>query len=339
MIEIKSPCKVIITGEHAVVHGAPALAITIELFNTVRITETNGPLGFEVRQKNNLITLDENGDPTSGEIEWPIFCELLKKILENGIKPTKRLIITIESNVPKGVGASSSVAAALTLAMYKYANKPISKQLLFDYVQFVDKTAHGGNPSGIDAMSVISGPTKLIRTVEKNKPKWNFYPQTVELPKDCSLVIIDTSRGGPRSGTGEMVSKFATSMGLMVDGRIKQLTELTKKDKEKLIPFEEVYEEIVSELNANGDAVKLGKAMDANQDLLAKHYMSSPEIEEARKLAKKNGALGAKLTGAGGKGGAVIALIKNQDSTAVLNSLTKAGFNCFNAKQTRGLMQ
>jgi mevalonate kinase len=56
-----------------------------------------------------------------------------------------------------------------------------------------------------------------------------------------------------------------------------------------------------------GDLQGLGKLMDLNQMLLSGLFVSTPEIERACAIARDAGALGAKLTGAGG-GGAVLAL-------------------------------
>ena len=62
-----------------------------------------------------------------------------------------------------------------------------------------------------------------------------------------------------------------------------------------------------------GDLSGLGKLMDYNQMLLAGLFLSTPEIETACHLAREAGALGAKLTGAGG-GGAVIAVADDPDT-------------------------
>ena len=72
------------------------------------------------------------------------------------------------------------------------------------------------------------------------------------------------------------------------------------------------------------DLGKLGEYMNLNQGLLNALQVSSPELEEIVAVARKNGALGAKLTGAGG-GGAAIALCP--DSTErVSMAIRKAGY-------------
>ena len=56
-----------------------------------------------------------------------------------------------------------------------------------------------------------------------------------------------------------------------------------------------------------GDVVALGELLDLNQMLLAGLMLSNETIETMVRIAREAGALGAKLTGAGG-GGAVFAL-------------------------------
>ncbi len=341
MIEVNAPCKVILTGEHAVVYGCQALAISIEPFNTVKLSETNSEPGFEMKQNGKTISLDTNGNVKSGEITWQVFCDLLKRFIQKGLKPRKKTVIEIESNVPKGMGASSSVAAALSIALYKHMNIPPTGEELFEDVQFVDTSAHGGAPSGIDAMTVLFGPTQLTKTQKTGEAaKWDFQHVDVKLPQDTTLIVIDSSRGGKRSLTGEVVRTVAEHLGFLKnDGTVKQITELTDNDKQKLEPFRKIFQKIVSELKTNGDPDALGKAMNENHELLKSIGASSDEIEKAREIALQNNAYGAKLTGAGGSGGAVIALVKKNNTTKIIEELKKNGFKAFEAKPTKGAMQ
>ena len=78
-----------------------------------------------------------------------------------------------------------------------------------------------------------------------------------------------------------------------------------------------------------GDRVALGKLMDLNQMLLCGLFVSSPEIERMCGSAREAGALGAKLTGAGG-GGCVVALVPSAAvGEAVLAAWRADGFDGF----------
>jgi mevalonate kinase len=72
----------------------------------------------------------------------------------------------------------------------------------------------------------------------------------------------------------------------------------------------------------------LGKLFDHNQMLLSGWFLSTNEIEEAIRLARSNGAFGAKLTGGGG-GGCVIAVPSPGSSAAILAAWQRHGLTCF----------
>jgi mevalonate kinase len=83
----------------------------------------------------------------------------------------------------------------------------------------------------------------------------------------------------------------------------------------------------------SGDLEGLGDAMNVNQGLLNALGLSSLAIEEMVARLRTAGALGAKLTGAGGDGGAVIGLFREPEP--VVMKLRKAGIDCF-ASQLAG---
>jgi mevalonate kinase len=82
-----------------------------------------------------------------------------------------------------------------------------------------------------------------------------------------------------------------------------------------------------------GDLEALGDAMNVNQGLLAALQLSSPRIDEMVHRLRSLGAYGAKLTGAGGDGGAVIAVFP--DPKPLVPRLTALGIRCF-ASQIAG---
>jgi mevalonate kinase len=75
------------------------------------------------------------------------------------------------------------------------------------------------------------------------------------------------------------------------------------------------------------DLQGLGSLMNYNQMLLSGLFVSTEGIERCCALARDAGALGAKLTGAGG-GGAVVALC-DRDFEPILSAWRAAGIECF----------
>ena len=89
-----------------------------------------------------------------------------------------------------------------------------------------------------------------------------------------------------------------------------------------------------------GDLIELGELMNLNHGLLNALQLSTPELEEMIHVARRAGAVGAKLTGGGG-GGSMIALCPN-NAEAVAAAIEAAGLpdadvhrRCTGARVTR----
>lgn len=340
-----APVKAIISGEHGVVHGTPGITLTFEPANKVELYEGEGKPSLQIESERGKIVLDEVGKLVEGtkddENVFAPFIALVRKMIEwMGFKPKKKLVAKILSaHAPKGMGNSASIAAALAATLFHAMHRtPVrhsrpEHDSLWSLVQVAEEVAHGGRPSGIDAMSVSYGPTKLTRVAREGKISWNFEPRHgISAPENTKFLLVDTRVKGERAKTGEMVKLFASKSGLLKQtGEVKNLLELTEADKKKLGDFLKVFEEIVVELHPKGDGRKLGKALKKNHLLLSKFGVSTKEIEEVIKIAGENGAFGAKLTGAGGKGGAVIILAPENDAK-LRKALQEAGYKIFEAR-------
>ena len=78
-----------------------------------------------------------------------------------------------------------------------------------------------------------------------------------------------------------------------------------------------------------GDRFALGRLMDLNQMILSGLFVSSIEIERMCATARESGAMGAKLTGAGG-GGSVVALVPSASAAETVLAAWRAdGFDGF----------
>ncbi len=339
-----APSKIIITGEHGVVHGTPGLAIPIKPVNRVYLSEKEGEPTVKFKSKLGEAQLDHNLNPLTEAGPFKPFIALLHHFHDNhGFAPKGTMEIKIESEVPKGVGASASISSALAIILFKYLGKKPKtgsspeEDELWNAVQVADEVAHGGRPSGIDAMTILRGPTKLTRSVENGKSKWNFKHTQVKLPKNTTLIVVDTFKG-QRATTGEMIKRVAKSLGIIKeDGSVKPLNEFTPEDHAKLSLFRQVFEDVEKQLHEKGNAAILGAALSMNHSILTAHGASSKEIQRAVNSLREHPAVyGAKLTGAGGEGGAVIALVKKREAKKVIDKLKKSGFNAFEAKPARG---
>ena len=81
---------------------------------------------------------------------------------------------------------------------------------------------------------------------------------------------------------------------------------------------------------ANGELESLGDLMNLNQGLLSALQLSSDRLDGMARKMRAHGALGAKLTGAGGDGGAVIGLFREPEPT--IKRLRSEGVDCFTSQ-------
>ena len=93
--------------------------------------------------------------------------------------------------------------------------------------------------------------------------------------------------------------------------------------------FEKVTRSGISAI-LSGDYQALGEMMNINQGLLSAIQVSSPELDRMIELARNRGAIGAKVTGAGG-GGSMVALCEEK-TEPVMSALSNKGFKVLQVK-------
>lgn len=183
-VRVSAPGKVILSGEHSVVYGYPALVTSITLRANV--------------------TLDNK---VSGLFVNPSFArqlvsEGLNKI--DGILGVKfnNLKVNIDSEIPIGcgVGSSAAVAAALSGAVLHLKRLPFNLKRINELAYEIEKINHG-NPSGVDnSVSTFGGFLWYRKEAEKLKILNKVNP----LKMIPNIVFVNT--GKPKETTGEMVS-------------------------------------------------------------------------------------------------------------------------------------
>jgi mevalonate kinase len=262
--------KLILVGEHAVVHGQPALAFAVSLGTTVTVERRPGPLVLRSAIHDALVdraVRDALGD--------------------DGVE------VTITTDLPIGRGMGSSAALSVALIRARHADHAIPDAQLFHEALELERVFHA-NPSGLDvAVSVYGGALRYRRTV----------PATFE-PLPCpswQVVVLDTGKAG---STRDLVAGV-TARRPAIDPLLERIGRLV--------------DQATSVLD---DAEALGPLLDENHALLGAIGVSTPELDALCALARNAGALGAKLSGAGG-GGVAIALV--HDPAPVLAAAHAAG--------------
>jgi mevalonate kinase len=287
--------KVILLGEHAVVYGVPALAAGLDRGVEVDV---------EPAETSSIVIGERRADAGDGSDTALALDALLGELRSPPVSVRARLELPAGS----GLGVSAALGVAVARAVLALPETP---KLGEPSVRVLAAAAawegvfHGA-PSGIDAAVAESGGCIQFSRTEGIEP--------VRLGRALPLVI---AVAGPPASTKAMVSQVAR----------------LRERRPALVA--KAFEGIGALVNnarlclEAGDLPGLGKLMDLNQMLLAGLMVSTEGIERACDVARRAGALGAKLTGAGG-GGVIVALAE-LDPAPLLAAFREAGIDAFSA--------
>lgn len=286
--------KAILFGEHAVVYGAPAIAVPIhELAADARVESV--PEGLRIESE--LFSGDAAAAP---ECLQPVVTAIHASLRYCGLSEAA-IRVQILSAIPhsRGLGSSAAVAAAIARGVTNWAGIQLTTAGLYDIVQQAERVAHG-NPSGLDARAVTSD----------GAIRFDFGAVSpVRIGAPLSFVLADSGVAG---STAEAVGA--------VRARREQFPE-TEALLEKLAS---IAEGAIEDL-ASGDRIAIGTRMSDAHEVLDAIGVSSEVLNGLVAAAGEAGALGAKLTG-GGLGGCIIALAHSSEHAERLgSSLRRAG--------------
>jgi mevalonate kinase len=295
--------KVILLGEHAVVYGIPAIAVGIE--HGVRAEARSiarGPSRLAVREWGvDVEARDLDASEGAGGGAADLGTALGAILRASGCESP--LAIDAKVELPPGGGLGCS--AALGVAVARAIDPRAKIEAVMDRVMAWERVFHG-NPSGIDAACAARGGCIAFTKGEGI--------ENVHAGAPLTLCI---GHSGVASSTKSMVEAVAR-----LRERRPEVVQKTFDGIRSLVRNARLAIEA-------GDRFALGRLMDLNQMLLSGLFVSTTEIERLCGLARENGALGAKLTGAGG-GGCVVALVSGASGAeSVLEAWRGAGFEGF----------
>lgn len=328
LIRASAPNKLHLCGEHSVVYGGKALMAPVELCGKRnQVTLTPSSSGFSFVGDLGKAVLKE-GVKGGDSVYFPLL-DVASFVSGKVGRPVPFVEAVLDySGAPKGTGNSASLSVALALALYAHFGKNPTRQELYDAGFVGDDAYHGGKSSGGDVAAVLSNQAQLFWRVFQpdGSVKPVFQEVRLELPENTDLLLVSSDRGAPKATTTGMIELFAKSRGIF-----RKPAELSETERRAVHePFDAVVEKIRSLCHSGADAHELGAAFDENHALLS--CVSTPGIDEALVTAKKAGSLGGKLIGAGGEGGALIALVWKKDLAAIQSSLKAKGFESWPVK-------
>jgi mevalonate kinase len=312
-----APAKIILFGEHFVVYDKPAIVIAINkrAYVTVR-PRVNGEILIksENMEVSGIFSSDGRYQPIEGGLDAERKLKPIYTVAINLLSMSDENVgfeIYVDSRIPvaAGLGSSAAVAVASAAALGKFLEINLSKEEIFRLAFESEKIIHG-NPSGVDpAISTYGGILAYRRSIGIER---------LSIDVDLPLVVGDTKI---ERVTGEMVSR---------------VSKLRRRYSSIIDKVMDVGGDLVAlgvKALKSGDLETLGELMNINHALLYTIGVSSDEIEKLVHAARRAGALGAKLTGAGG-GGCIIALSRRVDLDRVADAIRHAGGEAFITEMT-----
>jgi mevalonate kinase len=303
-----APGKIILFGEHFVVYGSHAILASINrrikvnvCLNKAQTINIRSNLGIMGSYKDSEFILVKGGEKAKEILDLIFKC--VSRVLSER-RQNLGININLISEIPYGVGLGSSAACcvATVAAVDSLFHEPNKQWICVKAVE-CERLVHK-NSSGADCyISVFGGLIYYIKDEGFKK---------IKTKKDSTLIIVNT---GMKHSTGDLVSlvkKFR-------DQNVLLFIELTSY-------ADTICQQALTAIN-NGDEKKLGELMNENHALLQQIGVSHRKIDHAVQSCIRNGALGAKLTGAGG-GGSMIALIPNENKMRIISEIEKSKFEC-----------
>ncbi|MER5862847.1 mevalonate kinase [Kitasatospora sp. NPDC002040] len=314
--------KVILLGEHAVVYGAPALALPIpELGCRARVVRQarSEPEAVSYRFLQTPAGIPSGPFPspaTSPQETAPEgIHDLIRAVLREAFGGgAPGVDVTLESGVPpaRGLGSSAACARALTHALAGFAGLRLSADEVFRYVQVSENAAHG-RASGIDALATGSRRPVLLDRGRATTPP---------VGADGWVVVADSGSG---ASTKDAVTMLSDGFAQAAGSRERFLERSATLTREGLRHLE------------RGDLAALGGVFTACHELLAGLGLTTARTDALARAALEAGALGAKMSG-GGLGGCVIALTATGQAAGAVAALLlrEQGALCWVTPLTRG---
>lgn len=298
MIEVSAPGKIYLYGEHAVVYGYPAIACAIDKRTTIKAKEL----------KNNEIILEPKDlgfrslkikQNQNKEIELPnkeikkldYIKKSIKKIFtEYNTKTGLKLEIKSDLPVGGGLGSSATVVIATLYATKEILGLNTPKEKIAKMGYEVEKEVQGEASPCDTFTTTMGGLTKVRKDKELKNKK----------PPQIPLVIGSTGKKSPTKKLVQEVKELKGENPGIIKNLFKTIEEITKRG-EKAID--------------KGDLEKIAELMNINQGILDALGINNQKLSKLIYYTRKNGALGSKITGAGG-GGCMVALGEKKEKIA-----------------------
>lgn len=277
--------KVILFGEHFVVHGNPSIASGISRRTVAELRPGTGQ-GFRIIDNRPAA----EGYIKKYEESQRRSVELMNRAVWHLDFDKNPVEVTLGGDLycASGVGASAASCVAMARAVSEHFKLGLTDEQI-NLCGLEGDKAYAGTPSGIDNTCSTYGGLIYFRKGQGGRPN---TMERMRLGKPLDIIMVST---GVTTRTEEAVARVKAWMaGSPAEAKVvfDEAEALVGRAKDAL---------------ASGDVETVGKLMDMNHALLQKAGVSHPKLDHLVGLCRKNHAAGAKMTG-GGMGGYMVAV-------------------------------
>ncbi len=299
-VTASAPGKTILFGEHAVVYGKPAIAAAVDrrAYVSIKKREDNlthvtvddlGVSGF-LDLNNRNITLENGQNKQRGILEY-----VLRSLIKTGTDDDVEVTVKLDIPIGAGLGSSAAVTVATIMAAANFNQITLTKDRIAYLAHQVELEVQGAASPIDTTLSTHGGVIYLSKNAEKIT--------SLEIKHELPIVIGYTSN---RGNTGELV----------------EYVRLKREARPEVInPILDSMEAVANgarQALITGDHKSIGILMNINHGLLDALGVNTEELSKMVFSARKTGAMGSKLTGAGG-GGSIIAYCPGKVEEVVSN--------------------
>ncbi len=299
--------KVIIFGEHFVVHGVPGIVCATEARTDAEVKKLAQGL---------IINDERSGAKGYAESKKLQQIESIQRMLKAmGLPEDTAMSIWIGGTLPgfSGLGASAASSVAIARAISEEFNLKLDDKRINEVAYEAEK-AYAGTPSGIDNTAATYGGLMWFKKNLKGGPD---LVEPLQIKEPVEIVIGSTGKTADTKAMVEGVAQRKKANPAKYDPLFKRAEEIAIEGKTAL---------------EAGNFQKVGELMNENHAILQGIEVSSMELDLLVGIARKEDALGAKLTGGGG-GGCMTALTPGKElQEKVAHAIEKAGFQVLRTK-------
>lgn len=319
-----APGKLVVFGDYAVLEGAPAVAVSVDVRACAQVDVTDGrnsvffdlaggkAYDFVVEPGTRLEWMAES-PAERGTIVAAVIDTCHELLHLHGPLPALRISLNTDAfftrvgdtTVKLGLGSSAAALVALTGALVDALKIPLESGSLLNICHAAHRRFQGGRGSGIDVAAALAGGVIGVRLDTRER-----YPVTESLEWPAGLHMLPVWSGNSAS-TPELLDRFASYREADTDGFAHHLRNLTLFAQQADAAWHDgAVAEILSAMAGYDNALR-------SLDYDAQIGINTEVHERLRGLVEHHGAV-YKTSGAGGGDFGIVL----SDSTDVIEAVS-----------------